>query len=324
MGDHPPQQRARKRLASRSERFRLVRWISALGVTSMVSLPGSLDTPASAEPAVTDHAIMREAQHAENHTEPSAQDLEEIAMMRRTVAPSSREPEPSVSVGYPNRGRLQFGTRIGDGPVMRVKDSSLDSRFGTEELVRLIERAARAVAFRYPSSQLTVGDLSRPGGGRFRPHVSHQSGRDVDLGFYLLDRRWAPLGPHVFVPLNNQGLAKHWGGLYRFDAARNWALIESLLCDPTIDVQHIFVVNSIKRLLLRQAVKEHANPELLMRVRRVITQPVHGAPHRTHFHVRIYCAHDDRPICKDRPPFYAWRQPAEAPPAISALDPGDS
>jgi penicillin-insensitive murein endopeptidase len=290
----------------------------------MVSLPGSLDTPASAEPPITGHPIMRETLHAENHAEPSAADLEEIAMMRRTVAPSSLEPAPSVSVGYPNRGRLQFGTRIGDDPVMRVKDSSLDSRFGTEELVRLIERAAREVGFRYPSSQLTVGDLSRPDGGRFRPHVSHQSGRDVDLGFYLLDRRWAPLGPHVFVRLNNQGLGKQWGGLYRFDAARNWALIESLLSDPAIDVQHVFVVNSIKRLLLRQAVKEHANPELLMRARRVITQPARGAPHRTHFHVRIYCADDDRPICKDRPPFYAWHQPAESPPALSALDPDDS
>jgi murein endopeptidase len=84
------------------------------------------------------------------------------------------------------------------------------------------------------------------------------------------------------------------------------------------------VVNSIKRLLLRQAVKEHANSELLMRARRVITQPIHGAPHCTHFHVRIYCADDDRPICKDRPPFHAWHQPAEAPPAISAFDPDDS
>jgi penicillin-insensitive murein endopeptidase len=271
-----------------------------------------------------DHAIMREARHAESHAEPSAADLEEIAMMHRTVPPSGLEPAPSVSVGYPNRGRLQFGTRISDDQVMRVKESSLDSRFGTGELVRLIERAAREVAFRYPSSQLTVGDLSLPGGGRFRPHVSHQSGRDVDLGFYLLDRRWTPLNPNAFVRLNNQGLGKHWGDLYRFDAARNWALIESLLSDPAIDVQHVFVVNSIKRLLLRQAVKEHANPELLLRARRVIVQPARGAPHRTHFHVRIYCADDDRPACKDRPPFYAWHQPAKAPPPISALDLDDS
>jgi penicillin-insensitive murein endopeptidase len=290
----------------------------------MVWFSGSFGTSASAELPMMADPIMREAQHAENHAEPSDEDLEKISRMPRTVAPSDLEPAPSVSVGYPNRGLLRFGARINDDRVMRVKDGSLDSRFGTGELVRLIERAAQDVAFRYPRSQLTVGDLSRPGGGRFRPHVSHQSGRDVDLGFYMLDRRSTPLNAHLFVRLNNQGMGKQWGQLYKFDAARNWALIESLLSDPTIDVQHIFVVNSIKGRLIRQALKEHANPELLMRARRVITQPSHGAPHRSHFHVRIYCADDDRPMCKDRPPYYAWHQPVEESPAVSAVDPNDS
>jgi penicillin-insensitive murein endopeptidase len=273
---------------------------------------------------MTADPVLREAQHAENHAEPTDEDLDKISRMPRTVAPSDLEPAPSVSVGYPNRGLLRFGTRINDDRDMRVKEGSLDSRFGTGELVRLISRAAQDVAFRYPRSQLTVGDLSRPGGGRFRPHVSHQSGRDVDLGFYLLDRRSTPLNAHLFVRMNNQGMGKQWGQLYKFDAARNWALVESLLSQPTTDVQHIFVSNAIKRVLIRQALKEHANPEVLMRARRVITQPSHGAPHRSHFHVRIYCADDDRPMCKDRPPFYAWHQSAKQAPAVSTLDPNDS
>jgi penicillin-insensitive murein endopeptidase len=140
----------------------------------------------------------------------------------------------------------------------------------------------------------------------------------------MLDRRSTPLNEHLFVRLNNQGMGKQWGQLYKFDAARNWALIESLLTDATTDVQHIFVSNPIKRLLMRQALKENANPELLMRARRVISQPSHGAPHRSHFHVRVYCADDDRPMCKDRPPFYAWHESAEEAPAISAIDPNDS
>jgi murein endopeptidase len=97
-----------------------------------------------------------------------------------------------------------------------------------------------------------------------------------------------------------------------------------LLSQPTTDVQHIFVSNAIKRRLLNQAVKEGANPEMVMRAKRVITQPRHGAPHRSHFHVRIYCSDDDRPMCKDRPPFYAWHQGADQAPAISALKPNDS
>ena len=102
---------------------------------------------------------------------------------------------------------------------------------------------------------------------------SHQSGRDVDLGFYMLDRRSTPVNVHMFVRFNNQAMGKQWGNLYKFDAARNWALIESLLSQPTTDVQHIFVSNAIKRRLLNQAVKEGANPEVLMRAKRVITQP---------------------------------------------------
>jgi penicillin-insensitive murein endopeptidase len=273
---------------------------------------------------MTGDPVLREAQHAETHAEPSDEDLEKIARMPRSVSPSDLEPNPSVSVGYPNRGLLRFGMRINDEKDLEVKVGSQDSRHGTGELVRLIETAAHEVAFRYPRAELTVGDLSRTGGGRFRPHVSHQSGRDVDLGFYELDRRSTPVNVHMFVRFNNQAMGKQWGNLYKFDAARNWALIESLLSQPTTDVQHIFVSNAIKRRLLNQAVKEGANPEMVMRAKRVITQPRHGAPHRSHFHVRIYCSDDDRPMCKDRPPFYAWHQGADQAPPISALKPNDS
>ena len=310
--------------SQRGKRSRLVPWVCAATATCLVWLSGSFGSSASAELPMTGDLVLREAQHAEKHAEPSDDELEKIARMPRSVSPSDLEPNPSVSVGYPNRGLLRFGIRINDGKDYRVKVGSENARHGTGELVRLIESAAQEVAFRYPRAQLTVGDISRPGGGRFRPHVSHQSGRDVDIGFYLLDRRSTPVNEHLFVRLNNKGMGIQWGSLYKFDAARNWALIESLLSQPTTDVQHIFVSNTVKRLLLRQAVKEGANPEVLMRATRVITQPHHGAPHRSHFHIRIYCADDDRPICKDRPPFYAWRQQAEDAVALSTLKPNDS
>jgi hypothetical protein len=168
---------------------------------------------------MTGDPVLREAQHAETHAEPSDEELEKIARMPRSISPSDLEPNPSVSVGYPNRGLLRFGMRINDDRDLRVKVGSLDSRHGTGELVRLIESAAHEVAFRYPRAQLTVGDLSRPGGGRIRPHVSHQSGRDVDLGFYMLDRRSTPVNVHLFVRFNNQAMGKQWGNLYKFDAS---------------------------------------------------------------------------------------------------------
>lgn len=288
---------------------------------SLVWLSGTF---ALAELPMTGDPAMREAEHAEAHAEPTDEELERISRMPRTILPSDLEPNPSVSVGYPNRGLLRFGVRIDDERDFRVKIGSQSTRHGTGELVRLIEYAAHEVAFRYPRSRLTVGDLSRANGGRFYPHKSHQSGRDVDLGFYMLDRKATPVNNHVFVPFNSKGYGRQWGTLYKFDAARNWALIESLLSHPTIDVQHVFVANTAKRALLRQAAKERSNPDLIMRAKRVLSQPSHGAPHRSHFHVRIYCSDDDRPVCKDRPPFYAWHQrPSEAP-TLSVLEPNDS
>ena len=303
---------------------RLVPWVCAVAAASLVVEAGSLGSSASAELPMTGDPVLREAQHAETHAEPSDEDLERISRMPRRISDSDLQAAPSVAVGYPNRGLLRFGERINDDRDLVVKVGSQDSRHGTGELVRMIERAAHEVAFRYPRARLTVGDLSRPGGGRFRPHVSHQNGRDVDLGFYMLDRRSTPVNAHVFVRLNNRAMGIQWGELYKFDAARNWALIESMLSHPTTDIQHIFVANAIKRRLIQQALKEGANPEVLMRAKRVITQPRHGAPHRSHFHVRIYCADDDRPMCKDRPPFYPWHQQPESAPAVASVEPNKS
>lgn len=300
---------------------RLVPAGCAIGAMSLVWLSGTF---ALAELPMTGDPVIREALHAESHAEPTEEDLERISRMPRRISPSDLEPNPSVSVGYPNRGLLRFGRPIHDERDLRVKVGSQRTRHGTGELVRLIQYAAHEVAFRYPRSRLTVGDLSRPNGGRFHPHKSHQNGRDVDLGFYMMSRQAMPVHTDVFVPINAKGMGRQWGVVYKFDASRNWALMESLLSHPTVDVQHIFVTNAAKRRLLHQAVKERANPEVIVKARRVISQPRHGLPHRSHFHVRIFCSDDDRPMCKDRPPFYAWHQEPTEAPALSAIQPNDS
>lgn len=128
MDDGPPQPLARKplfRLSSMSEVGR----VCALVAASMIWLSGSVGTSASAELPTTNDAIMQEAQHAEIHAEPSDEDLAKISRMPRTGVPSDLEPARSVSVGYPNRGLLQFGTRISDEGAIRVKDSSLDMKW---------------------------------------------------------------------------------------------------------------------------------------------------------------------------------------------------
>ena len=44
---------------------------------------------------------------------------------------------------------------------------------------------------------------------------------------------------------------------------------------------------------------------VLERAEAVLDQP-RGSPHRSHFHMRIFCARDDVPSCEDEPPYFPW------------------
>ncbi len=219
-----------------------------------------------------------------------------------SVPPPASE---SVSVGRANRGRLRHGVAIESNDVLRLKNPANRINYGTAELVALIERSAERVAEQFPGSVLTVGDLSRERGGRVRPHRSHRVGRDADIGFYLrtagdepaLLNRFANVSRDLTTRAPDEGL--------RFDVGRNWALIAAMLSDPHVDVQYIFVSNYLRDALIAEAERVGAPAELIERAR-VVVQEARQSPHRSHFHVRIFCPANDRPTCVDLPPFYDW------------------
>src|SRR4029079_15048120 len=102
-----------------------------------------------------------------------------------------------------------------------------DVRWGLPALVGMIERAARGVARRYPGAVLDVGDLSRKKGGEVPRHNSHESGRDVDLGFYALDARGKQVHAPFFLRFNARLASTNMPGA-RFDLPRNWLLVQHL------------------------------------------------------------------------------------------------
>jgi penicillin-insensitive murein endopeptidase len=165
-----------------------------------------------------------------------------------------------------------------------------------------------------------VGDLSRRGGGRIRPHRSHRRGIDVDVGAYLLepDGTAPAVDERRFVEMDEAGVATDGSGR-RFDVARNWAFIERLLSDPEARVQYVFVWNPLVELLLAHAERVGAAPEVIEAARLTVLQPRRGARHDNHFHIRIYCPPDDRPSCEDKPPYHPWYEPQA--PSPSALGP---
>ncbi|MGD8860904.1 MAG: penicillin-insensitive murein endopeptidase [Myxococcales bacterium] len=214
----------------------------------------------------------------------------------------------SRSVGLVTDGRLERGMRARQSEYIRyVGEYEPGGKFfGTWELVQLIERAARRVAFRLPGARLSIGELSRPHGGRIDGHRSHESGRDVDIGFYTTLPDGTPHYTYAFADFDHRGVGVAPNDYLRFDDARNWELVAKLVADGEARVQYIFVANELKYRLLREGQRRGAPRAVLERAKAVMVQPAHGHPHRNHFHVRIYCPPADQHVCKDRGPFWPW------------------
>lgn len=226
------------------------------------------------------------------------------SLIRRQIAALPAQPTASVAIGLPSRGRLQAAVQMRESETVRFKSGSLATeRWGTEELVSLVQGAASHVSRVLPGGRLTVGDLSRQRGGRMRPHRSHRNGRDVDIVFYAIDAQGNPVEPNTFVQYRPDGSAYGSDG-WRFDDARNWELIASLITDARVHVQYIFVSRGIRARLLAEASNRSAPPELVERAARLLYQPRRGGAHRDHYHLRIYCPPDDRPSCVDEPPYW--------------------
>lgn len=210
---------------------------------------------------------------------------------------ASAQSSPSQSVGAPNRGRLLRGVRLRGNDALVAQRSS--TQWGTAELVSLIERAAARVQEEAPGPRLLVGDLSARRGGRLRPHRSHQTGRDADLGFFLTDEDGRPVEAPRFLRLDEHGCATERGVAYCLDARRTFLLIAALLDDPKTRVQWILVAADLRQRILAAGRRLDVSPELMERVEEATAPRSGSEEHRSHLHVRISCPEDDRPRCKE-------------------------
>ena len=163
-----------------------------------------------------------------------------------------------------------------------------DVRYGLSSLVGAIERAAREVHRRFPDAVLSVGHLSRRGGGEVDRHASHESGRDADVGFYVKGLTGKPLLGERMVAFQGDGTASSWPGAH-FDDARNWAFVAALLGDGHVRVSHLFIASPLRARLLAFAARSGASMGLRTHAAEVLMQPHGSLPHDDHFHVRISC-----------------------------------
>ena len=222
------------------------------------------------------------------------------------------EPLPvgqTISVGTTDRGYLHDPVRLadrGDG-YHRVRPGE-GTQFGTPTLVGAIERAARQVAEAFPGGHpLRVGDLSMPRGGVHSRHRTHRTGRDADLLFFARDAGGLAGHGDGWLRFDRLGLATLRDRVYRFDEARNWHLVRTLLMDDQARVKWLFCSNELKARLLRYAARYERSPQAVVRATWVLHQPTHGETHADPFHLRVGCGTTERSLgCREQAPHWPW------------------
>ena len=200
------------------------------------------------------------------------------------AGPDGRVPVPELSVrdnglaiGHPHRGKLANGVRMPDSKLYTVRDP--DKAYGTSHAVKTIHAAI--ATFRRDTAyagKIVIADLSKQGGGRMRPHKSHQVGRDADIRL--------PRKP---------GASQKDGSASTVDWDMSWQLVKAFI--DTGEVEYIFLDYSRQKYLLQAAREAGATSKEL---ERWIQYPQgskknkgvvrHSKGHNIHIHVRVKCA----------------------------------
>jgi penicillin-insensitive murein endopeptidase len=216
----------------------------------------------------------------------------------------AKRPKGPLSYGAPNAGKLFGGQRLPSSKSLEVKEGA--HAWGLAPLVRGLRRAAAKVSGKHKGSVLFVGDLSAKSGGPLLGHHSHQSGRDADVGFYMMSDKGKHVNPHRFVAFAGNGRPRGTESV-RFDDERNWALIQALLEDEKANVQYLFVSSGLRARLLAYAAKKNLPKDLYTKAAATLMSPKDADVHDDHLHVRIACPASMQPACVDEP---SMRAPA--------------
>lgn len=219
------------------------------------------------------------------------------------------EPTGSLSRGWTSSGSLDRSVRVplrGTGYAFFKHIRGRETYYGTAEMAGFVARVGARMKAADPDSVVGIGNVSLRKGGRSRWHRSHQTGRDVDVAMFLIDRKGKARNPQDFRSFGPDLKSRDGRGM-TFDVARNLSLVLAMIEDMDVGVQWIFCAEYLKQAMLEAARTRGVDDELLERLGRVLHQPTDALPHDDHFHVRLYCSVEDRLYgCLDRPPLWSW------------------
>ena len=263
----------------------------------------------------------RSFEHAEGAGGPVGVQVAIDPLAEADLAPSARRgleprldevPLVPIARSHPAVGRLRgkgslsIGTSrdgfVVDCKVLPLRSDTLQvlevqshrgTNCGTDEIVDALVKASRDVAHAVPGSVMTVGNVGRVGGGDIPWSISHNSGRDADIGFFLLGPDGGQFIPPELVKLDSSGRGVSAGVPVRLDLRRTWLVVRSLVTNPAVEVQWLFVSDAIRKTLLDFARKRHEPEAVIRRAEEAMAQPARTRPHDDHLHLRIYCPVDD-------------------------------
>ncbi|GMU62204.1 MAG: hypothetical protein AMXMBFR34_39670 [Myxococcaceae bacterium] len=198
-------------------------------------------------------------------------DLSDEELARRFV----EEPASlgSISVGLAGAGRVINAVKLEPGEAWVLVTP--ESAWGAQETIEGLKLVAQRVRDTVPTAPpLRVNHIGKKDGGYLRPHHSHQSGRDVDLGFYYQ--------PGVDL----QALKKRRE--HSIDLPANWALIRALATE--VDVQFVLVDRRVQKVLYEYALSIGEDRGWLDSLFKAGAGSLlqHARGHRDHFHVRFF------------------------------------
>ncbi|MEJ7728039.1 MAG: HEAT repeat domain-containing protein [Polyangiaceae bacterium] len=213
------------------------------------------------------------------------------------------DPKRSVSVGDTSFGHLVNARELAESERLAIlpRQRARGLAWGSSELVDLLQEAAAAL-HAATGTKLWVGNVGRRGGGDIGWSVSHNSGRDADVAFAYRNKD-GPVDPPDLLRLDRNGFvwAQHVPAelrspevlAMRFDVARTWIVVRSMLEHPRVRVQFLFLSEALKQKLLLHARTQGEPAPLIVRAADALRQPGNAHPHDDHLHVRIYCSAAD-------------------------------
>lgn len=218
--------------------------------------------------------------------------------LEQRLAPDTRivvyRRDPAVaseSIGFPSGGSLAGAVPMVEGKGRRILAIPWKT-WGTASTIALLDRVLDRWAARGDVQPILVGNISNRTGGKLEPHSTHQSGRDVDLGY--------PQKLAAGAELNWQEMNER-----NLDAAETWELLKMLV--DTRAVEEIYIDRTLQKLLYDYAVESAVVKKSSLARWMEYPRPTgqsgtvikHVPGHTDHLHVRFTCG-KGQTRCKSR------------------------